>query len=196
MEPKEDIIDFGIVRFLDMESLTQTSQRFGPCTPGYGAPEQMRNLKAQINIRADLFSVGVVAYEALKGHNPYTRDKRDILEIRYRKWAIAYGRANEACVASRTNKALDALMEVRAALRRASADHEHEIRDRLLELLGDDDLFVRLSAGIDALRFSPDDAVAVLEAIAQRPTGMVSHEAAMVLKLWRKGEFTVPWWDE
>lgn len=75
------VLDFGIVRFLDMDSLTRTGQRFGPCTPGYGAPEQIRNQKSQINVRADLFSVGVILYESLNGNNPYLVGKRDPLAV-------------------------------------------------------------------------------------------------------------------
>lgn len=75
------VIDFGIARLLDLESLTKTSLRFGVFTPGYGAPEQMRNLKAQIDVRADLFSVGVVLHECLAGRNPYLVGKRDLLEV-------------------------------------------------------------------------------------------------------------------
>ena len=75
------VIDFGIVRFLDEVSLTPTGNHFGLFTPGYGAPEQVRNLKTDIDIRADLFSIGVVAYEALNGSNPYIVGKRDPLEV-------------------------------------------------------------------------------------------------------------------
>lgn len=75
------VIDFGLVRLLDEKSLTATGQRIGPCTPGYGAPEQFRNMKSTIDIRADLFSIGVVLYESLSGENPYIEGKRDALEI-------------------------------------------------------------------------------------------------------------------
>jgi serine/threonine-protein kinase len=75
------VIDFGIVRFLDEVSLTPTGNHFGLFTPGYGAPEQVRNLKTEIDIRADLFSVGVVAYEALNGSNPYHDGKGDQLQV-------------------------------------------------------------------------------------------------------------------
>jgi eukaryotic-like serine/threonine-protein kinase len=75
------ILDFGIVRILDLDSLTKTSDRFGPFTPGYGAPEQIRNQKDTIDSRADIFSVGVVMHEALLGYNPYVQGKRDALAI-------------------------------------------------------------------------------------------------------------------
>jgi serine/threonine protein kinase len=75
------VIDFGIVRLLDQESLTATGMHFGPCTPGYGAPEQIRNLKSQIDSRTDLFSIGIVIYESLNGSNPHITGKRDVLEV-------------------------------------------------------------------------------------------------------------------
>ena len=75
------IIDFGLVRHLDLASLTPDGLFGGLGTPGYAAPEQFRNLKPQINIRADFFSIGVVLYEALNGHNPYLAPPRDLLTI-------------------------------------------------------------------------------------------------------------------
>lgn len=69
------ILDFGIVRILDLDSVTKTSDKFGPFTPGYGAPEQIRNEKGNIDSRADLFSVGVVLYESIAGSNPYLLGK-------------------------------------------------------------------------------------------------------------------------
>jgi serine/threonine protein kinase len=75
------IIDFGIVRMLDLVSITPTGQRFGTFTPGYGAPEQMRNLKPKIDARADLFSIGIVMYESLSGRNPYLGGAVDQLEV-------------------------------------------------------------------------------------------------------------------
>lgn len=75
------VIDFGIVRLLQLRSATRTQQRFGLFTPGYGAPEQVRNLKPKIDIRADLFSVGVVLYESLQGANPYRTGKQNEFEV-------------------------------------------------------------------------------------------------------------------
>jgi len=75
------LIDFGIARHLDLESLTDTNSPFGPCTVGYSASEQFRNRKHDIDIRVDLFSVGVVAAEMLSGYNPYTKDADNILHI-------------------------------------------------------------------------------------------------------------------
>jgi len=75
------VLDFGFVRMLDLESLTQTAEQWGVGTLGYSAPEQFRNRKPEINIRADLFSVGVVLHESLCGKNLYREGKRDPLAV-------------------------------------------------------------------------------------------------------------------
>jgi serine/threonine protein kinase len=75
------LIDFGIARHLDLESLTKSNSPFGPCTIGYSASEQFRNRKKEIDIRADLFSVGVVCAEMILGSNPYLKNAKDILEV-------------------------------------------------------------------------------------------------------------------
>ncbi len=74
------LIDFGIARHLAKPSLTPTDAHFGPHTAGYAAPEQFRNLKKEIDIRTDLFAIGVVAYEALAGRHPFAEGSRDQLE--------------------------------------------------------------------------------------------------------------------
>lgn len=75
------LIDFGIARHLELESLTESNSPFGPCTIGYSAAEQFRNRKKEIDIRADLFSLGVVVAEIITGYNPYLRDAKDVLQI-------------------------------------------------------------------------------------------------------------------
>ena len=75
------LLDFGIARALDLPSLTDTDARFGPHTGGYAAPEQFRNRKLEVDTRADLFSIGVVTYEALSGTNPFREDARSPLEV-------------------------------------------------------------------------------------------------------------------
>ena len=79
------LIDFGIARNLNLASLTLTAVAVGPHTPGYGAPELFQYNKAKINSRADLFSVGVVVYQAIFGKHPFITGKEaDINEIWYR----------------------------------------------------------------------------------------------------------------
>ena len=83
------LLDFGIVRDLSMDSLTATDAHFGPLTSGYAAPEQIRNRKREIDSRADIFSLGVVAYEALSGIHPFRDGARDNLDILQRTERIS-----------------------------------------------------------------------------------------------------------
>mmetsp|Transcript_20778 Transcript_20778/g.67292 ORF Transcript_20778/g.67292 Transcript_20778/m.67292 type:complete len:278 (+) Transcript_20778:732-1565(+) len=76
------LLDFGIARHLDLESITESKDPFGLFTIGYASSEQFRNLKKMIDIRADLFSIGVVCHEMLKGQNFYTTDvDNDIFKV-------------------------------------------------------------------------------------------------------------------
>ncbi len=75
------LLDFGLARHLDLESLTATRHHFGVGTFGYSAPEQMRNRKREIDGRADLFAVGVVMHECATGSNPFLVGARDQLEV-------------------------------------------------------------------------------------------------------------------
>ncbi len=78
------IIDLGIARFLDLESLTKTISPMGPCTPTYAAPEQLTNDKNLIDLRTDFFSLGLIALELYLGIHPYdlshVDDKFSIVE--------------------------------------------------------------------------------------------------------------------
>jgi len=82
-DPKNDfwLIDFGLARHLDLSSLTATAAVFGKCTPGYAPIEQFKNHKYEIDIRCDLFALGVTLYECAIGSNPYLNGARDVLEV-------------------------------------------------------------------------------------------------------------------
>jgi tRNA A-37 threonylcarbamoyl transferase component Bud32 len=63
------LIDFGLAKANGMEaSLTGTREIFG--TPYYMSPEQGH--AEEIDRRSDLYSLGVMFYEMLTGHKPYT----------------------------------------------------------------------------------------------------------------------------
>ena len=68
------IIDFGIARFLDMESITNTLQQMGPCTPLYASPEQLRNDKTSIDLRTDFYALGIIALELYLQQHPFHPD--------------------------------------------------------------------------------------------------------------------------
>jgi len=66
------LLDLGIARQLGVASLTDDNAIFGPLTPGYGAPEQIRNEKRAISPRTDIFALNVVMYECFSGANPFS----------------------------------------------------------------------------------------------------------------------------
>jgi serine/threonine-protein kinase len=70
------IVDFGITQVAS-SSLTQDMSKLG--TPAYMSPEQVNG--KPIDRRADLFSLGVLAYEILTGKKPFAGS--DLVSIAY-----------------------------------------------------------------------------------------------------------------
>jgi eukaryotic-like serine/threonine-protein kinase len=65
------VMDFGIARLLGRtQGMTQTGMVVG--NPEYMAPEQL--LGEDVDVRADIYAVGVVIYECLTGRTPHTAD--------------------------------------------------------------------------------------------------------------------------
>jgi serine/threonine-protein kinase len=63
------LLDFGVAKQLDGDlRMTRTNEKVG--TPFYMSPEQLISAK-HVDFRADLWSVGIVAYHCLVGQVPY-----------------------------------------------------------------------------------------------------------------------------
>jgi eukaryotic-like serine/threonine-protein kinase len=64
------LLDFGLARGLTGRSRKITRAGTAVGTPGYMSPEQARG-REDLDMRSDLYSVGVVLYEMLAGHPPF-----------------------------------------------------------------------------------------------------------------------------
>ncbi len=68
------LLDFGIAKILDPdlihESLNPTASMLRMMTPDYASPEQVKGI--DITPSSDIYSLGVLLYELLTGHRPYT----------------------------------------------------------------------------------------------------------------------------
>jgi serine/threonine protein kinase len=75
------LADFGIARATDQSSITQVGSVLG--TAAYLSPEQARGEEA--GPRADLYSLGVVAYQLLSGRLPYEASSLSELALKQQR---------------------------------------------------------------------------------------------------------------
>ena len=64
------VTDFGIARAMDLSTMTRTGAVMG--TPHYMSPEQAKGLR--VDIRSDLYALGVVLYQMLTGRVLFDAD--------------------------------------------------------------------------------------------------------------------------
>jgi len=74
------LLDFGIAKLLSVDSALVETETIGRLfTPEYASPEQLRGLP--ITTTSDVYSLGVVLYELLSGHRPFSHASRSAEEI-------------------------------------------------------------------------------------------------------------------
>jgi hypothetical protein len=79
--PQIKVLDFGIAKAQGDSNLnlTKTTSILG--SPGYMSPEQLRSSK-DVDIRSDIWSLGVILYELVTGRPPFTGESITELAIR------------------------------------------------------------------------------------------------------------------
>ncbi|GIV95885.1 MAG: hypothetical protein KatS3mg057_0542 [Herpetosiphonaceae bacterium] len=71
------VADFGIAKLLHQEGENLTAAGSVVGTPAYMAPEQI--LAGEVDGRSDLYSLGIVLYQLLTGHPPFTGDTMTVI---------------------------------------------------------------------------------------------------------------------
>ena len=106
-------------------------------TPGYAAPEVWEGAPA--DVRSDLYSVGVMAYEALTGKHPFAgHTVREVISGQLEGWVPSPGVRGGPIPADLERVVMRAL-ERQPGLRQGSADEFMEgfgVEDRIGEILG------------------------------------------------------------
>ncbi len=92
-EREVKIIDFGIAKALEVTPETEEDSRMTSMhqtvgTPGYMSPEQSAWGAHHVDVRSDLYALGVVMYELLAGFTPLQIERRSSPEARHRPHAL------------------------------------------------------------------------------------------------------------
>ena len=108
--PVVKILDFGLARLTaeDTEEGTLTHEGVIRGTVAYMSPEQARGDVAAIDVRSDVFSLGVILYEMLAGRRPHDTSKLSLIDAAR---TVATKPAPRLAEAWRGTKALDRDLE-------------------------------------------------------------------------------------
>jgi eukaryotic-like serine/threonine-protein kinase len=126
------LTDFGIAKLLDAQGVTSTGQVLG--SPAHMAPEQIEG--GDVDVRADVFGLGVLLYECMVGHLPFEGTNpaqvlRRVLDGRYPD-----AQRERALVGSRWSALLDHALAHAVADRFADANAMRDAIVAELDRLG------------------------------------------------------------
>ncbi len=78
--PVPRIIDFGIAKPLDADAETLTMDGSFLGTPAYLAPEALFDAESEVDVRIDVYALGVMLFELVAGERPFGK-KKSVVEL-------------------------------------------------------------------------------------------------------------------
>jgi eukaryotic-like serine/threonine-protein kinase len=123
------VLDFGMSKFAQAESLTQEGYTLG--TPEYMSPEQC--IGAPLDPRSDLYALGILMYEMVTGEIPIqSRNRRDLLELHQREVPMAMrDRRPDLAISPHLDQIVLSCLAKRASQRPSSAEHLETLLGRI-----------------------------------------------------------------
>jgi serine/threonine protein kinase len=161
------LADFGIAKATEQSSITQVGSVLG--TAAYLAPEQARGEDA--GPRADLYSLGVVAYQLLSGRLPYEATSLSELALKQQRELPALLDDLNPAVSHTLAQAVALALALEPEGRpQTAAVLEQAIRDGAqgVEPVGATDPTIQLAAGMAATRMLEPEPTAATQALPRR----------------------------
>jgi eukaryotic-like serine/threonine-protein kinase len=125
------VLDFGIARAVDSNSLTQTATVLG--TSAYMSPEQA--LGQPVDARSDIYSLGCVLYEMLTGQPPFVADVAAAVMHQHVRVAPKPAIERNPAIPAALNTLV---MEMLAKQPKDRPQTAAEVRERLVAAISDD----------------------------------------------------------
>lgn len=119
------MLDFGIAKNKYTPKLTQQGYMVG--TTEYMAPEQFRQ---QVEKKSDMWSLGVLAYELLTGHMPFSADTAVTMRYKIEKGDYTKPRVLVPSVSDKLNTVIDKCLQVNPANRISATAVEMLLSDK------------------------------------------------------------------
>jgi serine/threonine-protein kinase len=139
------LMDFGIAKLLDAQGVTSTGQVLG--SPAHMAPEQIEG--GDVDVRADVFGLGVLLYECMVGHLPFEGNNPAQVLRRVLEGIYPSAEREDPRIGKRWSAVLDKALAREAAGRYADATAMRDVLIDELRAMGVESARAELEAWLD-----------------------------------------------